>query len=314
MLIIPYKSDVDLNRIPILTIMVCLVCLIIFYLQDQSNRKMAQFATDYCLENKTRILLHVFEKASYEGKSVSCPQFLSIVATAADQEKMLNSFVSSAKRFKSLSSASSKKLISKELNKLFTNYSFEAPKDMTANYWYFPTHWSVPHMITSAFAHGSWSHALGNVFFFFAFAATVEIILGGILYTTFFLTVAGATSVLYSLHSIAIQSTVPTLGLSGVVFGFMGVLLFLAPTVNIRHALWFILIFWRVFRFSIPVWILVIFYVGLDAYKLIETEDWQGINLIAHVGGGMAGYLFGFLFLRSKKRLVTAELRTQRWS
>ena len=314
MFIIPYKSDVNLSRPPILTIIVCLVCVFIYYLQAQSDRKIAEFTTDYCIEKKTRMLQHVFDKIVFKGHQASCPQFLSLVAAAPDKQEMLNSFISSTKKFKSLSASASKKLVTKELNQLYTGYSVTAPKDMTVDYWYHPSSWSIPHMLTSAFAHGSWSHVIGNVFFFLAFAATVEIILGVFLYGLFFLTIAGTTSVFYSLHSIALESLVPTLGLSGVVSGFMGLFMFLAPTVNIKHGFWFILIFWRIFRFSIPVWILVLFYIGFDAYKLITLENWQGINLIAHVGGGIVGYLFGFLFLRSKKKLVTQELREQRWS
>jgi len=313
MVIIPYKADVELYRVPFLTIIVCLVCLFIYFLQDKSDRDVAQFTYDYCAEQKTRILRHVFDKAVLDGKPVDCAQFLSTIATAPNKDEMLNSFIKSSRNFKSLSAESSKKLIRKELTQFYTNYSSRAPKDITVNYWYHPTNWSVPHMVTSAFAHGSWSHVLGNIFFFFAFAATIEIILGTILYVTFFLTIAGTTSVLYSLHSIALESTVPTLGLSGVVSGFMGVFMYLAPTINIRHALWFFMIFWRIFRFSIPVWLMVLFYIGFDTYKLITSQDWQGINLVAHVGGGIVGYLFGFLFLRSKKKMITDELRKRRW-
>lgn len=309
MIIIPYKSDVSLSKLPILTILVCLVCLFIYFLQHQSNQKISQFTADYCSAKKTRILKHVFDKTMYKGKKLGCFELLSRVAAAPDHDAMLNSFAGSAKGFKSLSNEASRKLISKELKRFYDSYYLSAPKDMTVNYWYHPSSWSLPHMISSAFAHGDWSHVIGNVFFFFAFAATVEIVLGYILYSVFFLTIALSTSVMYSLHSIAIGSLVPTLGLSGVVYGFMGVLLFLAPTINIRHVLWFLLLFWRVFRFSIPVWVLVLFYVGLDAYKLIATEDWQGINLIAHVGGGVVGYLFGFIFLRNQKNEITKELR-----
>lgn len=309
MVIIPYKSDTRLSRLPVLSILVCLVCLFIYFLQHQSNQKIDQFTADYCSTKQTRILKHVFEKTTFRGRSVGCFELLSRVTAAPDHDEMLNSFAKSSKRFKSLSNKASEKLVGKELRRFYESYSISAPEDMTVNYWYHPSSWSLPHMITSAFAHGDWSHVIGNVFFFFAFAATVEIVLGSILYIVFFLTIAFSTSALYSLHSIAVGSLVPTLGLSGVVYGFMGVLLFLAPSINIRHIFWFFLLFWRVYRFSIPVWMLVIFYVGFDAYKLIATEDWQGINLIAHVGGGVVGYLFGFLFLRNKKNEITKELR-----
>lgn len=311
MIIIPYKADVELYRVPFLTIAVCIVCLFIYFLQDKSDREIAQFTSDYCLEKKSRILRHVFDKASLNDPR-GCAQFLMTIAASSDKGETLNTFISLTNKFQSLSAESSKRLITKELNQFYTHYSDRAPKDLTVNFWYHPNTWSIPAMVTSAFAHGSWSHVIGNIFFFFAFAATMEILFGTLLYVTFFLTIAGTTSVLYSMHSIALESTVPTLGLSGVVSGFMGVFMFLAPTINIRHAFWFILLFWRIFRFSIPVWLLVMFYIGFDAYKMITSQDWQGINLVAHVGGGIVGYLFGFLLLRSKKKLITKELRKYR--
>jgi membrane associated rhomboid family serine protease len=37
-------------------------------------------------------------------------------------------------------------------------------------------------MLSAAVAHASWSHLIGNLIFFFAFAATIEILLGPLLY------------------------------------------------------------------------------------------------------------------------------------
>ena len=121
-----------------------------------------------------------------------------------------------------------------------------------------------------------------------------------------FVAVAIGTSVLYSLYSISVQSNIPTLGLSGVVSGFMGMFMYFAPTVNIRNVLWIIL---PLLRFSIPAWVMVLMYIGYDTYKLINESDWQGTNLVAHVGGGFIGYLLGVTFFRARKKSVQAQLR-----
>ncbi|NKC11275.1 MAG: hypothetical protein GKR94_03420 [Gammaproteobacteria bacterium] len=66
--------------------------------------------------------------------------------------------------------------------------------------------------------------------FFFAFAATVEIILGAWRYILVFLALAIGTHVTYS----PTGDTVPTLSLYGVVMGVMGLYAWFLPTSGIR--------------------------------------------------------------------------------
>ena len=60
--------------------------------------------------------------------------------------------------------------------------------------WYQPHSWDVWHMITAAFAPVSWGHVTGNLSFFLAFAATVEVILGPTLFGAVILALARAGS------------------------------------------------------------------------------------------------------------------------
>ena len=96
----------------------------------------------------------------------------------------------------------------------------------------------------------------------------------------------------------------PTVGLSGVVYGVMGLFAFFLPTVRIRCFGWFVVFFKR---FSVPAWTLVGGFVGLDVYRLF-SEDSSTINFAAHVGGAAFGYLIGVAFLRKKRREVRAVI------
>ena len=87
-----------------------------------------------------------------------------------------------------------------------------------------------------------------------------------------------------------------TLGLSGVVMGMMGAFAYLLPSGKIRCYYWFVVIFGSI---AIPAWAIAIWYIGGDIYKLFTAESHGVVNVMAHVTGGVAGYLFGVIFLRS---------------
>ena len=54
---------------------------------------------------------------------------------------------------------------------------------------------------------------------------------------------------------------------------------------------------------AIPAWALTLWYVGGDIYRLFAVEDNGVVNVMAHVAGGLAGYLFGVAFLgRARER------------
>jgi membrane associated rhomboid family serine protease len=93
-----------------------------------------------------------------------------------------------------------------------------------------------------------------------------------------------------------------TLGLSGVVMGMMGLFAYLLPKGKIRCYYWFIIFFGSV---AIPAWALAIWYIGGDIYALFSSTDHGMVNVMAHVTGGIAGYLFGIVFLQK----VRAETR-----
>ena len=52
---------------------------------------------------------------------------------------------------------------------------------------------------------------------------------------------------------------------------------------------------------AVPGWILALWYIGGDVYRLIAQDSHGGVNVLAHVAGGIAGYLYGFIFLRKAR-------------
>jgi membrane associated rhomboid family serine protease len=159
-------------------------------------------------------------------------------------------------------------------------------------------------MVTAVFAHGGWGHLIGNLFFFFAFAATVEGIIGPILFPVVIIGLSFGTQIAFSLWAAGTGNMVPTLGLSGVVMGMIGLFTYFLPTAGIRCFVWAFV--WAK-TFAIPAWIITTWYVGWDIYNLSQDDGSAGVNFMAHVSGAVLGLLSGMLFFRGLRDDVRQE-------
>ena len=185
-------------------------------------------------------------------------------------------------------------------------FSLQLTTPITESLLYYPDSWNPLSMVSAVFAHaGSW-HLLGNLVFFMAFAPALEILVGSSpRYIGFMLFVALVTGISYSLWTaINAAEPVPTLGFSGVVMGVIGLSAYLMPQARIRVFCW--LLIWKIF--FVPAWILAVIYIGLDAWHMFSSQDFGGINLVAHVSGGLAGYAYGLLWLKDRKQEIGDEL------
>ncbi len=175
---------------------------------------------------------------------------------------------------------------------------------------YEPLSWNPFTMITSAFAHAGWLHLIFNMIFFLAFTPALEAIIGSTTrFVSIILSLCFIIGICYSISILlGLSRDMPTLGFSGVVTGFIGLSAFLIPNARIRVFWWYI-VFWK--TFYIRAWIVALFFIGVDAWKLITLDDFQGINLVAHVAGGVAGYLYGYFMMQDRKQEIADELNDE---
>jgi membrane associated rhomboid family serine protease len=178
---------------------------------------------------------------------------------------------------------------------------------ITESLMYYPDSWNPAKMVTSSVAHAGWGHLIGNLVFFMAFAPALEFLIGGKLrYLWFMLLITLTVGISYSISvAIGTDSALPTLGFSGVVMGIIGLSAFLMPQARIRVFWWFY-IGWK--TFYVPVWILAACFIGLDILTMLMVSDYGGVNVVAHVAGGLAGYLYGYLRLKSRREETREEL------
>lgn len=307
MLFIPYKVDLDLHRIPLLTIIVSIACIAVFMQQQSSYQKIEKSIVSFCKSQSTDNRFHlVLEKVQGERSVGACAQLIYVIFRSDEPKTEIQALAKDADKIDAFPLDYSQQYIQENLNEKYTLFQQKnKARDLTDALMYAPDSFNIKNMITAAFAHGSWSHLIGNLFFFFAFAAAVELALGFIAYTLVFITLAVGTHLAYSFSLFGVADALPTLGLSGVVMGMIGMFAYLMPTVRIKCFWWFIIIF-RIIR--IPAWILAVWYIGWDIYDLNHSDNQSNINFVAHVSGAGIGFILGLFFFRQRKAEIQQEI------
>ena len=185
-------------------------------------------------------------------------------------------------------------------------FSLQLGAPITQSLMYYPDTWNPVTMVTASLAHAGFWHLFSNLLFFMAFAPALEILLGSSLrYVGVMLFVALVSGVSYSLWTVITGAeAIPTLGFSGVVMGMIGLSAHLMPQARVRVFCWFVV--WK--TFFVPAWILAAIYIGLDAWAMLTLNSFGGVNLVAHVAGGLAGYVYGVLWLDDRKQEISEEL------
>ncbi len=311
MIFFPYKADFSLNYIPFFTIIICIVCPIIYYAQESNEKTVRKDTYYFCQQKKDDNLKRVLKAMKLPNNVNTCRDIMFEIHLSHNKPATIANLITKTKPrrikyyAKRYSKEKSQKIITDTITDWYDNYRLIVPDYLTAKIWYDPKSWNPINMITAAFAHGSWDHVIFNLFFFFAFAATVEIILRSLRFLFVVIALAIGTHVFYSLSTLGMADPAPTVGLSGVVMGMMALFTYFLPHANIRCFLWVIII---IRRLSVPAWLLAGFYIGGDIYTLFFTRESDGINLVAHVSGAGIGYFMGMLLFRERKKQLLEVL------
>ena len=302
---LPYRADLEFTRIPVITWLVCLTCIVVFFEQRQSDRDVTHAAEEFCSQDHPRRFRLTMAKLAGEQADTACPKILSAIHASGRPREVINRFAEHAVPWDLMSAAESRAYTVEQLEQAYGDFKSTVKPSLTERLAYDPTSYNVWHMVTAAFAHASWSHIIGNLIFFCAFAGTVEIVIGSFAFAAMIFALAVGTHFCYSLSQVMTTSPTPTIGLSGVVMGIIGLFAYLAPTTRIRCLLW-LLVFWRVLR--VPAWILAVWYVGWDIYSLMHYNGSSHVNFVAHVSGAALGYLSGLVLFRKRKEWVNEHL------
>lgn len=296
---IPVKSDFPLLRFPALTLLVCAICIVVFAYQLNAWDRYSMDNMRYCAaQDRSRLTEMVFNQIAALKNVDTCGPIMYSVANADDTDAAIDELISGLKPFAGYSPADSRELTTQIMRDELRRYETMVGPHPNEGLAHYSGSWNPWNMITSTFAHADWGHIGFNLIFWFAFAATVEALIGAPMFVVVFLFVALFTGVFNIVAAMATGIDFRTVGLSGVVTGMIGLYAFLLPHGRIRCYYFFVVIFGSI---AVPAWALALWYIGGDVYRLFAFENHGAINVMAHVTGGIGGYLFGAAFLRKAK-------------
>lgn len=159
-------------------------------------------------------------------------------------------------------------------------------------------HWVT--LFTAMFLHGSWSHILGNMIFFWAFGPEIEDAMNPFRYLVFYL--LGGLVAMGAQVAANPASTVPNLGASGAIAAVMGAFLVTYPGDKIRSIL-FVFVFVRITMVPAALLIGFWFLIQLFSAGTVATVQTGGVAYIAHIAGVIFGALTARLF-EDRRRLA----------
>jgi len=302
-LFIPVKPDFQLPRFPYLTVLTCALCIFVFLYQISTWEEYESSFTSFCSEPKGRLTEMVMARIANADSDTACFDVLLQIDTSQDPAGTIQEMAAGMKPLVGLSAEDSRLYVLDKLTEQFRLYQIRVPTYPDNEFAYYTGSWNPIAMVTSSFTHGSWSHIIFNLIFFFAFATTVEVLIGGLSFVLMIIAISIFSGAFSSMAAGLLGTHYSTLGLSGVVMGMIALNAYLLPAGYIRCYYWFVVIFGSV---AVPVWALAIWYIGWDIYNLFSSADTGVVDVMAHVTGGAAGYLYGVAFLRRKRREIKA--------
>ena len=295
---LPIKPDFRMQRFPLLTTIVCVICAIVFAGQELDRYEYNRAVDNFCDMQRSRLQEIVFRRIEEIHRFEYCDDIAYVLHNATDKTDMLERLMNGMRPLSGFDAEESREYVSQMLLDEAARYRQLVPPDPDEGLAYYSESWNPWTMLTSSFAHGDWAHIVFNLIFFVAFGTMVEMLIGWIPYIGLIIAISLLNGVFTSLSTLSSGVPVLSLGLSGVVMGMIGLSAYLLPRAKIRCYYWFIILFGSV---ALPIWALALWYIGGDIYTLFAYEDHGMINVMAHVTGGIGGYLFGILFLRQAR-------------
>lgn len=309
---LPVKADFPLPRFPILTVIVCLICFGVHIKQQLGWHDHSVAVEQFCSEGRTNLERMILNRAADVTGVPGCAEVMFTIANNPELEpaEVIAEIAQRVRPLTGLNADTSREYVRRKLEEETRRYLARVPEDPDVGVAYYTGSWNPVTMVTSGFAHGDWWHLGFNLVFFFAFAATVEFLVGPMMFLALILADSWFIGVTGSLFAGLAGEHYWTVGLSGVVMGMMGLFAYLLPHAKIRCYYFFIVIFGSV---AVPGWILVAWYLGGDIITLLTRSDYGMVNVMAHVMGGIGGYLFGVLFLDDVRRKAIAVQADLDW-
>lgn len=306
MIFLPYKMDARTRGIPLFTGAICLVCMMVFWKQLQNDQHYFEALAAFCSKDLDRGDWIVLKNLAAVNGGGHCPGVFLDIRESGAPDAAISALIDSAPLLGIfLNPQDDRDYQYGHLLETYQRFESRVPASLTDKLAYDPKNPDLWTMVSSTFSHGSLEHLMGNLLFFYIFAASVELVLGYLRFALFILISIVATSLAYTYATLSLDEALPTIGLSGVVMANVAALAVMLPRARIRCFFWFLLII-RIFH--VPAIVIAVWFVGWDLYEMQHQGSESITNYVAHVSGAGLGASTGMLMrLFSSARLQTAS-------
>jgi membrane associated rhomboid family serine protease len=296
MLIVPVTGKISWRNPPVVTIGFIIVNCLIFFLFQFNEGKLAFEAEEYYFKSG----LAAIELSRYVAyRNFTEDQEMTL--DAAEKMKMkkmirLRNKMASDSQF--LAKLRNDEIITphapeySKWKKLRRNYEQKQLRIVSMKYGFRPAYPRIYTFFTHMFLHGGFGHLFGNMIFLWLVGCMLEMGCGRKFYSTIYVLTGLCAVVLYWL--VYMKSTIPLVGASGAIAGFMGAftVLYGKKKVKIFYSLGFYFNYLKVPAiFLLPVWI------ANEFYQLFFGGVSQ-VAYVAHIGGLVSGALLGVVNLK----------------
>ena len=297
MFILPYQVEAGRKQLPVMTLAIGLACLVIYYFQYVGNARIDAALQEFCRQ-EIRLHPNLFGGKNSEQKQSTCRSVFRRIYYSENKQEAYQLIL------KNLNIRQPDPLTVRRfldyLQLKYSQFAKLAPdKDLSSRLWLPAGSFDPQRMLTAAFAHGSWWHVIGNVFFFIVFASAVERVIGWKWFLALFLVIVYSSHAVYSLVSLFRNRQEVTVGLSGAVIGMMAFMAIILPRARVRCVFWAIIFLTTV---SLPAWTIAFSYIGLDLLRYAFSDNQSNINFVVHIAGAGSGLLIAMLIPRDIRR------------
>jgi membrane associated rhomboid family serine protease len=169
-------------------------------------------------------------------------------------------------------------------------------------------------VFTSMFTHGGWLHLIGNMIFFYVCGLAMEQYWGYWRFLVIYLACGIVAEASYAACAVAAgtaASGIPLVGASGAIAGAMGA--FLATHSRVKVKLFYLIGFWWRGVWAVPAYLFLGFWFLQQVFAALQTgHQSSGVAYTAHIGGFIAGALFGKLIASDYESSVVDPVLARR--
>lgn len=307
MLIVPFDRKIDWSNAPLITVVLVLINVFVFFVIQASEQGAQQAALSYYFESD----LYPIESEKYQAYREQQDVAQAKPAPALEaQEQPKEALLFEMLYDKTFMAQLRAGHIITEDDPNYWQWHdararFEAK--LASVVWY--SHGLKPgaveysDLFTHMFLHASVMHLVGNMFILFAVGFMVEAALGRWLYLTVYLLAGlGSAGLDIALNAASIT---PTIGASGAIAGLMGLY---AVLFGFRRVRFFFFIYVYFDYIKAPAIVLLVFWLGNEIVQQLYFSQSSNVNYLAHIGGLISGAGLAFALKRGTALVNEAYL------